>query len=103
VYNEERQWRLKGSEEQSDVSSQQCHLWPWRGPATERQVWVHIPAAGVYYHKDQAEIPGLGGCLGPYLKLCRTASLSYNSSLSPTSLQINKTQTMVILLGFDNY
>jgi hypothetical protein len=50
-HNDKRQiWRLKGSEEQPNVSSWWCHLEPWWGPGLcchQCHIWVHGPVAAM--------------------------------------------------------
>lgn len=67
-HSEKRQnWRVKGSEEQSDVSRQWCHLdhgAVLTCAATRGHIRVHGPAAaGVCYHQRPGRYPGLGCCL----------------------------------------
>ena len=64
-HNEERQnWKLEGSEEQSDVSNQD-HGRVLACAATKGHIRVHGPAAqGSVTIKGQVGIPGLGCHLG---------------------------------------
>ena len=84
-----------------------CRYIPVSAGVCEGQSWMELDPPGVGIKRFMVCLKQALGIKHSFSGRTgfdlRTACSTSNVSVSPTSLQINETQTMLILFGFDNY